>query len=134
VHGNKLIIGDNENPNAAHSGANIIAVDRQTGARIWTTNVEAHPAAIITGPPVVYQDVVYVGVSSNEESTLARNPSYKCCTFRGSVVALDANTGAILWKMYDMPDNQGATDQFRRGNLAASRDRYAAWRLVHRNG
>src|SRR5882757_2712858 len=32
VHGNELIIGDNENPAAAHSGANIIAVDRQTGA------------------------------------------------------------------------------------------------------
>jgi polyvinyl alcohol dehydrogenase (cytochrome) len=117
VHGNELIFGDNENPNAAHDGANIIAVDRQTGARIWSTNVESHPAAIITGPPVVYGDVVYVGVSSIEESTLAKDPSYKCCTFRGSVVALDANTGGILWKMYDVPDNHGATDQYSGGAI-----------------
>src|SRR6267154_354520 len=117
VHGNALIIGDNENPAAAHSGANIIAVDRRTGALSWITNVESHPAAIITGSPVVYRDVVYVGVSSIEESTLARDSSYPCCTFRGSVVALDANTGSILWKMYDMPDNHGATNQFSGGAI-----------------
>jgi polyvinyl alcohol dehydrogenase (cytochrome) len=117
VHGNALIFGDNENPAAAHNGANIIAVDRQTGALMWTTLVESHPAAAITGPPVVYRDVVYVGVSSIEESTLAKDPSYKCCTFRGSVVALDANTGGILWKMYDVPDNHGATDQYSGGAI-----------------
>ena len=117
VHGNALIFGDNENPAAPHNGANIIAVDRQTGALIWTTNVESHPAAIITGSPVVYRDVVYVGVSSNEESTLAANPSYQCCTFRGSMVALDANTGGILWKMYDVPDNHGATNQYSGGAI-----------------
>jgi polyvinyl alcohol dehydrogenase (cytochrome) len=117
VHGNELILGDNENPAAAHAGANIMAVDRRTGALMWITNVEAHPAAIITGSPVVYRDVVYVGVSSIEESTLAANPSYPCCTFRGSVVALDANTGAILWKMYDMPDNHGATNQYSGGAI-----------------
>src|ERR1700688_3730035 len=44
VHGNQLILGDNENPDAAHAGANIIAVDRKTGALMWITNVEAHPA------------------------------------------------------------------------------------------
>ncbi len=117
VHGNMLIIGDNENPAAAHNGANIIAVDRGTGALMWTTQVETHPAAIITGSPVVYRDVVYVGVSSIEESTLASNAAYPCCTFRGSVVALDANTGSILWKMYDMPDNHGATNQFSGGAI-----------------
>ena len=25
---------------------------------------------------------------------------YECCTFRGSVTALDANTGAVIWKSY----------------------------------
>jgi polyvinyl alcohol dehydrogenase (cytochrome) len=117
VHGNELILGDNENPAAAHNGANIIAVDRRTGALMWTTNVESHPAAVITGSPVVFRDVVYVGVSSIEESTLAANASYQCCTFRGSVVALDANTGGILWKMYDVPDNHGATNQFSGGAI-----------------
>jgi polyvinyl alcohol dehydrogenase (cytochrome) len=50
--------------------------------------------------------VVYIGVSSSEES-LATNPAYPCCSFRGSVVAIDAKTGQILWKTYDMPDNGG---------------------------
>ena len=117
VYGNELILGDNEDPSALHGGANIIAVNRQTGARLWITKVEAHPAAIVTGPPVVFGDTVYVGVSSNEESNLAKNPSYACCTFRGSMVALDARTGAIQWKTYDVPDNQGAANQYSGGAI-----------------
>src|SRR5260370_16029431 len=63
VHGNMLIIGDNENPAAAHNGANIIAVDRGTGALMWTTQVETHPAAIIPESPVVYPNILYLAVS-----------------------------------------------------------------------
>ena len=48
--------------------------------------------------------VVYVGVSSNEES-LATDPAYPCCSFHGSVVALDAVNGRMLWKTYTVPDN-----------------------------
>ena len=33
----------------------------------------------------------------------AADPNYPCCNFRGSVVALDLNTGAILWKTYMVP-------------------------------
>lgn len=118
VNGDELVIGDNENPNATHNGANVIAVDRATGNMRWITNVDSYPAAIITGSPVVYNNTVYVGVSSNEESTLAHLPTYtQCCAFRGSVVALDANTGAILWKTYDMPDNYGALNQYSGGAI-----------------
>lgn len=115
VYGDELILGDNEAPTAVHSGANIIAVDRGTGAMRWITNVESYAAAIITGSPVVFRNVVYVGVSSNEESNLASQPGYVCCAFRGSVVALDARSGAILWKTYDMPDNKGAINQYSGG-------------------
>ena len=117
VHGDELIVGDIEIIRALHTGANLIAVDRHTGALRWITQVETHPAAIITGSPVVFGDTVYAGVSTNEESTLASNPSYPCCTFRGSVVALDVNTGALRWKTYDMPDNKGATDQYSGGAI-----------------
>ncbi len=115
VAGDQLILGDIENYAAIHSGANLMAVDRHSGALRWITQVETHPAAIITGSPVVFGDTVYAGVSTNEESTLSRDPSYPCCTFRGSVVALDVNTGEIRWKTYDVPDNNGATDQFSGG-------------------
>jgi polyvinyl alcohol dehydrogenase (cytochrome) len=106
VHGDDLIIGDVESSLALHNGANVIAVARQTGQMEWITQVEKHPAAVITGPPVVFGDMIFVGVSSREEFN-ATQPGYPCCTFRGSVVALDANTGQILWKTYVIPDNEG---------------------------
>jgi polyvinyl alcohol dehydrogenase (cytochrome) len=106
INGDELIIGDIESKTVEHDGANVIAVDRNTGTLRWITNVESHPAAIITGSPVVYDNVIYVGVSSSEES-LADIPGYACCTFRGSVVALDAISGQILWKHYVVPDNEG---------------------------
>ena len=114
VDGNQLIIGDILSSKQVHNGANVMAVDRNKGTLRWITQVDSHPAAIITGPPVVFDGVVYIGVSSNEE-TLATNPTYPCCSFRGSVVALDAKTGAMLWKTFDMPDNGGQTNQYSGG-------------------
>jgi polyvinyl alcohol dehydrogenase (cytochrome) len=116
VDHDQVIIGDILSSNETHAGANVIAVDRKTGALRWITQVETHPAAIITGSPVVFDGVVYIGVSSSEE-TLATNPSYPCCSFRGSIVALDAKSGAILWKTFDMPDNGGRTDQYSGGAM-----------------
>ena len=114
VDHDQLIIGDILNSKEVHNGANVIAVDRKTGALRWITQVESHPAAVITGSPVVFDGVVYIGVSSSEEA-LATNPAYPCCSFRGSVVALDAKSGAMLWKTFDMPDNGGRTDQYSGG-------------------
>jgi polyvinyl alcohol dehydrogenase (cytochrome) len=101
-----LIIGDHTGAGAAGVGAHIIAIDRESGALRWITEVDSHPAAIITGSPVIHEGAVYVGVSSGEEG-LAANPAYPCCTFRGSMVALDVATGKILWKTFTVPDNKG---------------------------
>ena len=106
IDGNQIIIGDIPNSKQVHNGASVISVDRQTGTLRWMTQVDTHPAAIITGSPVVFDGVVYIGVSSSEE-TLALDPAYPCCSFRGSVVALDVKTGRMLWKTFDMPDNGG---------------------------
>jgi polyvinyl alcohol dehydrogenase (cytochrome) len=106
VDGNQLIIGDILSGNKVHNGANVMSVDRETGTLRWMTQVENHPAAIITGSPVIFDGVVYIGVSSSEEA-LATDPAYPCCSFRGSIVALDAKTGRMLWKTFDMPDNGG---------------------------
>src|SRR5712675_2239376 len=81
VDGNQVIIGDILNSKQVHNGANVISVDRQTGARRWITQVDSHPAAVITGSPVIFDGIVYIGVSSNEE-LLALNPAYPCCSFR----------------------------------------------------
>src|SRR5436853_381720 len=100
------IAGQNLSNNKVHNGANVMAVDRESGTLRWMTHVDDHPAAIVTGSPVVFDGVVYIGVSSSEE-TLALDPTYPCCSFRGSIVALDEKTGAMLWKTFDMPDNGG---------------------------
>jgi polyvinyl alcohol dehydrogenase (cytochrome) len=83
VHDNDLIIGDSESSTLAHNGGSVMAINRQTGMLKWITRVDKHPAAIITGSPVVLGDVVYMGVSSSEEG-LAVQSSYPCCNFRGS--------------------------------------------------
>ncbi len=74
------------------------ALDATTGEAIWTTQVESHPAARISGGPVFYQGRLYVPVSSTEEA--ATDPKLGCCTFRGSVSALDAATGKKIWQGY----------------------------------
>src|SRR3981189_2525311 len=99
LDGNQVIIGDILNGKQVHNGAHVISVDRETGILRWMTKVDNHAAAIITGSPVVFDGVVYVGVSSSEE-TLALDPAYPCCSFRGSVVALDEKNGAMLWKTF----------------------------------
>ena len=116
VDGNQVIIGDILNSKLAHNGANVISVDRQTGTIQWITQVENHPAAIITGSPVIFGGIVYIGISSSEE-TLAGNPAYPCCSFRGSIVALDEKSGAMLWKTFDMPDNGGQTGGYSGGAI-----------------
>jgi outer membrane protein assembly factor BamB len=107
IYRNELVLGDASyqtllGDTRPLSGAYVFAVAKRTGRLEWRTKVDSHPTAIITGSPVIYQGVVYEGVSSYEE-VLAPKPGYHCCTFRGSVVALDAMTGRLLWKTYTMP-------------------------------
>ena len=83
--------------------ASVYAVNATTGALMWKTKVEDHPAARIVGAPTLYSGVLYVPVSSFEEAT-GSQPNYQCCTFRGSVVALDSGTGRQIWKAYTIPE------------------------------
>lgn len=111
VVGDELIFGDNLGSVGPHQGANLIAVNRLTGKLLWITQVDPHVAAVITGSAVVYGCVVYQGISSDEEQ-YALSASYNCCTFRGSVVAVNALTGKTIWQAHDMPDNNGAANQY----------------------
>ena len=90
--------------------ANAYALNATTGALVWKTKVEDHPAARVTGTPTLFSGVVYVPVSSIEEVTGSR-PSYECCTFRGSVVALDGATGREIWKAYTIPEAPRPTNK-----------------------
>ena len=75
------------------------ALDAQNGATLWSTEIEDHPLAKVTAAPSFHDDRVYVPMSSIEDP-LQHDPSYACCTSRGSVSALDARTGKLLWKTY----------------------------------
>jgi polyvinyl alcohol dehydrogenase (cytochrome) len=77
----------------------VYAVDAVTGALLWSVAGDEHPTARITGSPKLYGDRLIVPVSSIEEG-MGGSTAYPCCSFRGSVVALDARTGARIWKTY----------------------------------
>jgi len=89
-------------PSAAFFGDDtgaVYALDAQKGTLLWKTQVDTHPLARIVGAPTLNGDHLYVAVSSTED-TAAADPSYSCCSFRGSVVALDIASGRTLWKSY----------------------------------
>ena len=73
--------------------ANVYAVDAKVGKVLWKVEVDEHPHAAITAAPQLYNGRLYVPVSSREESQVG-DPRYPCCSFRGSVVALDARPAA----------------------------------------
>ena len=79
--------------------SNVYAVNADTGVEIWSKQVETHPSSHVTGAPTLYQNRLYIPVASGEEGQ-GGNATYECCTFRGSIVALDATTGALGWKTY----------------------------------
>lgn len=79
------------------TAANVYALDAETGHALWTRQVDEHPLARVTGSPTLHDGHLYVPMSSYEEAQGA-DPQYECCTFRGSVSALDARTGTVLWK------------------------------------
>src|SRR5215831_5225225 len=91
--GGMLVVGDLMHPY-------MLGIDTQTGELRWITQVHPDPKGIMTGSPVLAGDTIYTGVSASGAS----GPS---ATFRGSIVALNAQTGQILWQSYSLPDNGG---------------------------
>lgn len=78
---------------------NAYAVEAFTGKLVWKMRADAHPAAVITASPALYGNTLYIAVSSLEEAAAA-TPGYLCCSFRGSVLALDARTGKEKWRTW----------------------------------
>ena len=80
----------------------VYALDASNGRELWSHRVDDHPLVRLTGSPTLFAGRLYVPTSSYEEG--GKPPGYRCCTFRGSVVALDATTGEQLWKSYTIQD------------------------------
>ncbi|MFF0575953.1 PQQ-binding-like beta-propeller repeat protein [Streptosporangium saharense] len=111
----RIYVGDQNGPQGGQ-GAHLLAVDAATGDLIWKTTLDEHFAAVVTGSPTLHNGVLYQGVSS-KEAAVAGLPGYLCCTFRGSVSAIEAKTGKVLWKKYTVPDNGGQIGGFSGGGV-----------------
>src|SRR5205814_3261799 len=104
------VVGGAGAARALYSGdanANAYSLDLNGKLR-WKVKIDTHPDAMITGAVAFTNGRVYVPVSSIEEGT-AVIPTYECCTFRGSVSALDAGTGKTIWKTYTIETPQRTT-------------------------
>ncbi len=101
-----ISVGASGNGWSAYFGdqhGNAYAVDAETGKRLWKVRVDEHASAQITGAPELVGDRLYVPVSSLEEVAGA-DAKDQCCKFRGSVSALDAATGKVIWKSYTIAE------------------------------
>ena len=94
--------------------ANVYAVDAQTGKPLWTRKVDDHKFAGITGSLTYFGGRVFVPVQGIGEEGQGSHNGYSCCSFRGSVSALDASTGAVVWKTYTVGENR-ARDKTKEG-------------------
>ncbi len=92
----------------------VYALDARNGELIWKVRADDHPAAVITGAPALYQNTLYVPISSLEEAAAA-TPGYICCDFRGSMLALDASTGTEKWRTFLVGEPTLTTDKKQRG-------------------
>ncbi|WP_296707440.1 PQQ-binding-like beta-propeller repeat protein [Rhodoblastus sp.] len=81
------------------------AIDAATGETIWKVTADDDTAVQITGSPVLFEGRLYVPISVGDDSA-AINPKFECCRGRGAIVALDAATGALVWKTYTLPQAQ----------------------------
>jgi polyvinyl alcohol dehydrogenase (cytochrome) len=97
ISGNTLIIGATfASNNGGTNGPYLVALNASSGALIWMVQMDPDPVALSTGSPIVYNGIVYAGVSSGGEKET--NP-----TFRGSLLAVSLATGQILWQTYMVP-------------------------------
>jgi polyvinyl alcohol dehydrogenase (cytochrome) len=94
VDGTTVYVGD--------AAAVVHAIDAATGTSIWTTTVDDQPNASIWSSPVIWNGTLYIGVAS-----VAKEAG-----FRGSVIALDAATGEVVWQTYMVPEGADGAGVF----------------------
>ncbi len=76
-----------------------VALDAETGEQLWKTQIEDGTGIQMTGSPTLHDNVLLVPISTGNEA-FATNDNYECCKFIGSLVALNAHTGEVLWKTW----------------------------------
>jgi polyvinyl alcohol dehydrogenase (cytochrome) len=102
------------------------ALDAATGAPLWKLRAGDHPSTVVTGTPAYHAGRLYVPVSSTEEIR-AIDPNYDCCTFRGSVLALEASTGRVIWRTWLVPGPAKPAGRSKSGKTLLGPSGVAVW-------
>ena len=89
---------------------NVYAVDARHGQLLWRLRADDHPNATITGTPSLADGTLYIPISSLEVA-VAVDPEYACCTFRGSILAVDAASGEEQWRTYTITEEPKVQQQ-----------------------
>ncbi|HEY4280325.1 MAG TPA: PQQ-binding-like beta-propeller repeat protein [Conexibacter sp.] len=90
----------------------VVALDMRTGTPVWDSNISStRNGYTITMPPLYYDGMIFVSSVGAEYGT------------RGFMEALDARTGRMIWKHYNIPSPSepggdswpAGTDQYKHG-------------------
>ncbi|MBV7258665.1 outer membrane protein assembly factor BamB family protein [Erythrobacter crassostreae] len=108
-----IATGSDGTPETLYFGdvdAVVHAVDPRTGKERWSRSLRDHPDGTITGSIAWHEGTLFVPMSSLEVVS-AYDDQYACCTFRGGITALDADSGEQKWRWYsvDKPEIVGKT-------------------------
>ncbi len=113
-------------------GAVLHSIDADSGELNWKTVLDDNPHSMVTNNPTVHDGVVYAALSTEMSGSMGLVPfSYtnpflnpagvdpflglglpvdkSGLMYRNAMVALDEDTGEILWKSYVMPDQEYRT-------------------------
>ena len=118
-----------DNPPLAYFGdiiARLYAVNALTGELVWSLKADEHPSATLTATPAFYEGKLFVPVSSLEVIPAA-DPEYECCTFRGSVLAVDGTNGSVQWRHYTIPEEPSETSRTSIGTRVLSPSGAPVW-------
>jgi polyvinyl alcohol dehydrogenase (cytochrome) len=73
------------------------AADAGDGRLLWSTKLIDDPTLTrISGSPTLWGHRLYVPITGYDG--VGASPDYPCCKGRGALIALDAFSGAVLWK------------------------------------
>ena len=78
------------------------AIDAHDGKLLWKNQVK-DSLNNLSATAAYHDGRLYVPLSGTETLTGA-NLDYECCTSRGAVAAVDANTGKVLWRTQSIPE------------------------------
>ena len=84
------------------------ALDAATGKPLWTRRTDDYGNARVVGSVTFHKGVIYAPTTSADEVE-AFDSAYECCKFRGSVTAIAAATGKVIWKSYAIQETPHPT-------------------------